>query len=240
MTSNELNITSSLEALQTDEQRHVPDIIARLRKCGLDSVLSLPQLVGTYSKAATPPRQHSSTPRITPPSTMQPEMDEARPQAEHGHQPTPVDDEHHHTPRTSRSPSAAVESVAMAEYQEWLFQGFLKRTKIGNETTYNLEFKLPRISEHLNLPIDPEALDMSTNSERSAEAGIPHEAVAHSKTYPVAVRPQIKRVRWAPEEDATILKMREEDGCSWEEIHAALPHRNIGTIQVRFSTKLKR
>jgi hypothetical protein len=30
-------------------------------------------------KAATPPREHSSKPRITPPSTTQPEMDEARP-----------------------------------------------------------------------------------------------------------------------------------------------------------------
>lgn len=40
-----LNTTESLEALQTDEQRHVLDIVAQLRKCGLDSVLSLPQLV---------------------------------------------------------------------------------------------------------------------------------------------------------------------------------------------------
>ena len=81
---------------------------------------------------------------------------------------------------------------------------------------------------------------MSINSERSEEAGITYDAVAHSKMHPVAVRPQIKRVRWAPEEDVAILKMREEDGRSWEEIHAALPHRSIGTIQVRFSTKLKR
>jgi hypothetical protein len=100
----------------------------------------------------------------------------------------------------------------------------LKRTKVGNETTYNLEFKLPCISEHLNLPIDPEVLDMSTNSERSAEAGIPHNAVAYSKVHFAAVRSQIKRVRWTPEEDATIFKMREEDGCSWEKIPAALPH----------------
>ena len=34
--------------------------------------------------------------------------------------------------------------------------GFLKRTKIGNEATYNLEFRLPFISEHLSLLIDSE------------------------------------------------------------------------------------
>jgi GTPase SAR1 family protein len=43
--SNHLPITASLEQLQTDEQRHVLDIVAQIRKCGLDGVLSLPQLV---------------------------------------------------------------------------------------------------------------------------------------------------------------------------------------------------
>ena len=37
--------TASLEDLQTDEQRLVLDTIAQVRKCGLDSILSLPQLV---------------------------------------------------------------------------------------------------------------------------------------------------------------------------------------------------
>ncbi|KAI3342254.1 interferon-induced GTP-binding protein Mx [Ustulina deusta] len=37
--------TSSLDELQTDEQRLVLDTIAQVRKCGLESILSLPQLV---------------------------------------------------------------------------------------------------------------------------------------------------------------------------------------------------
>ncbi|KAI9850445.1 MAG: hypothetical protein M1838_005657 [Thelocarpon superellum] len=41
----EFDITDSLESLQTNEQRQVLDIVSRLRKCGLDSVLSLPQIV---------------------------------------------------------------------------------------------------------------------------------------------------------------------------------------------------
>ena len=41
----EMNITSSLEDLQTEEQRRVLDTVADVRKCGLDSILSLPQLV---------------------------------------------------------------------------------------------------------------------------------------------------------------------------------------------------
>lgn len=41
----ELDVTSSLEDLQTDEQRRVLDTVAQVRKCGLESILSLPQLV---------------------------------------------------------------------------------------------------------------------------------------------------------------------------------------------------
>lgn len=40
-----LDITPSLEALQTDDQRLVLDTVAQVRKCGLESILSLPQLV---------------------------------------------------------------------------------------------------------------------------------------------------------------------------------------------------
>jgi GTPase SAR1 family protein len=41
----DLNTTSSLEDLQTDEQRRILDTVAQVRKCGLESILSLPQLV---------------------------------------------------------------------------------------------------------------------------------------------------------------------------------------------------
>jgi GTPase SAR1 family protein len=41
----DLSTTSSLEDLQTDEQRRILDTVAQVRKCGLESILSLPQLV---------------------------------------------------------------------------------------------------------------------------------------------------------------------------------------------------
>jgi hypothetical protein len=41
----DMDITTSLEELQTDDQRRILDTIAQVRKCGLDSILSLPQLV---------------------------------------------------------------------------------------------------------------------------------------------------------------------------------------------------
>jgi hypothetical protein len=41
----DVDITGSLEELQTDEQRRILDTVAQVRKCGLESILSLPQLV---------------------------------------------------------------------------------------------------------------------------------------------------------------------------------------------------
>lgn len=40
-----INANSSLEDLQTEEQRRVLDTVSKVRKCGLESVLSLPQIV---------------------------------------------------------------------------------------------------------------------------------------------------------------------------------------------------
>ncbi|KUJ07330.1 uncharacterized protein LY89DRAFT_742965 [Mollisia scopiformis] len=139
------------------------------------------------------------------------------PRADHGHPPTLAGDgqHHHHPPRASRSLSAAVKSAPLAEYQEWPFQGFPKRTRIRSETTYNLEFQLLHIPEHLHLSMLSEALGMCSDVRRGCNPS------RHWRTFQDAsVRPRIKRVRWTPKEDATILKMREVDSCSWEEIHA--------------------
>lgn len=43
--SSPMTISPTLEQLQTDEQRRVLDTVSQVRKCGLESVLSLPQIV---------------------------------------------------------------------------------------------------------------------------------------------------------------------------------------------------
>ncbi|KAL1879241.1 hypothetical protein Daus18300_001820 [Diaporthe australafricana] len=42
---SQMSISPTLEKLQTDEQRRVLDTVSQVRKCGLESVLSLPQIV---------------------------------------------------------------------------------------------------------------------------------------------------------------------------------------------------
>ncbi|KAK7716899.1 hypothetical protein SLS63_010906 [Diaporthe eres] len=43
--SPQMSVSHTLEELQTDEQRRVLDTVSQVRKCGLESVLSLPQIV---------------------------------------------------------------------------------------------------------------------------------------------------------------------------------------------------
>jgi hypothetical protein len=56
--------------------------------------------------------------------------------------------------------------------------------------------------------------------------------------YPAASQRKTKRAPWTAKEDEKLRKMH-GDGYSWEDIHAALPGRSKGAIQVRYSTKLK-
>jgi hypothetical protein len=160
-------------------------------------------------------------------STTTPEIDDAQHQADDGCSSTFINDEQHRASRTSRSLSTAAEAVPVAKYQEWPFQGFLKRTRIGDNVTYNLEFKLPSISEHLHLPINPKALDIN------------HDTTVYSKIYQAPLKPKKSKVPWTEEEDIKLVQMWNE-GRSWEYIFAALPNRSEGSIRVRCSTKFKK
>ena len=81
-------------------------------------------------------------------------------------EPTAIDNDSHHPSRTSQSPSITVGLAPVAEYQEWPFQGFLKRTKIGDKTIYNLEFQLLHVPEQLQVSILSKALGMRSDRRR--------------------------------------------------------------------------
>ena len=171
-------------------------------------------------------------------STATPEIDDAQPKVDNECL-SPVDNDRQHVSRLFRSPSAASEKVPVAEYQEWPFQGFFKRIKIGDNVTYNLEFKLPSILENLRLPDHPKALDLcpSTGAPPKSRYQIPRSTVAHSTTRRVESRHPRARIAWTKSEDRTMVEMK-KDGRSWEEISDALPSRTLGAIQVRYFTKL--
>jgi hypothetical protein len=64
--------------------------------------------------------------------------------------------------------------------------------------TYNLEFKLPLISEHFHLLINHVALDVN------------HDAAAHSKIHQAPLKLKKSKVLWTEEEDIKLLQMWNE------------------------------
>jgi len=50
----EKSMNISIGELQSDEHRRVLDVVAQLRKCGLESLLSLPQIVRMFSLSLFP------------------------------------------------------------------------------------------------------------------------------------------------------------------------------------------
>lgn len=87
-------------------------------------------------------------------------------------EPTPVGDDYCSPLHGSRTPSPISESALVAEYREWPFQGFLKRTIVGEETIYNLEFTLPHILEHLHRPICSTVLGTGSSKAMASQRAI--------------------------------------------------------------------
>ena len=165
-----------------------------------------------------------------------PEISVAQYQAEHGRSPNPPGNKCPSRKSQGRLPPAP---ASAAQYQEWSFTGFLKRITIGDEMTYNLEFKLPPVPERYHLPVHSKVLRAFDFNKTSSKARRSRRARTCSLVSPVASSRPMKRVPWTEEEDRKLVEMKEK-GCSWTQISAALRRRTCQTIQVRYSTKLKK
>ena len=152
--------------------------------------------------------------------------------------PTTFGHKQHQASRSSRSLSPVTEALPAAEYQEWPFQGFLKRTRIGEEVTYNLEFRLPSISDHLHFPTSPSKLGFcSLKDDRPMPLHrTSHSPIVHSKAQHIKAKRLAKRNPWTKEEDNTLVRMKDE-GCKWKAIFNAIPSHTPGSIQVRYSVE---
>ena len=124
--------------------------------------------------------------------TTQVEIDNIQSQTDYRCSSACIDDEHCHTSQTSQSPFTIIKLMSVAEYQKWLFQGFLKCTKIEDDIMYNLEFKLSSISKQLNLLINLKVLHICSSKKRPAKTAISDKACAHFKMYLTALQSQIK------------------------------------------------
>jgi hypothetical protein len=109
--------------------------------------------------------------RLSSPSFMQVETDDAQSQTPWS---TFIDSKQRDNLRLPRIPPATAESVPAA--QEWPLHGSLKLTRIGKETTFNLEFHLTHLPEDLEPSALFAALSSSSIVETSAQPRISHGA----------------------------------------------------------------
>jgi len=118
-----------------------------------------------------------------------------------------------------------VESTPVIEYREWPFQGFLKRTTISDQTIYNLEFALPRTSEHFHLSLHSEVLG-SVSGESPAKATVSHRAVSTRKPGKELTK----------EQESLLAKMVYEDK-TWTEIGRHFPGHRLHLLKENFFKK---
>ncbi|CAD6447525.1 f778cc23-8b8b-473b-8c56-4ba5b659b5fe-CDS [Sclerotinia trifoliorum] len=125
-------------------------------------------------------RCHLRPHRIASPSfTAQPILINSPTSTPIEHSPTANDGNRCYLPQCSPSPVCAEPATAM--HQEWPFQGFLERIRIGNVTTCNFDtFSSPSIKIHSEVP-------------------------------PAKLRAKRKCVPWELKEHETILRMKKDD-----------------------------
>ncbi|RBA12833.1 hypothetical protein FPRO05_14055 [Fusarium proliferatum] len=126
------------------------------------------------------------------------------------------------SPAPSQTSSVPSEAGTFARFEEWpLSNVFLKRITEGDMTTFQLQF---------DWTPDPSQPHADRSISHSKEGRGPHKGSLSGT--------RSSGGKWTLEEENKVRAMR-QDGCSWAEIQRALPHRSQGTIQVRYSTKLK-
>ncbi|KAF5530712.1 hypothetical protein FMEXI_13384 [Fusarium mexicanum] len=123
-----------------------------------------------------------------------------------------------HSPTTEATPAPSEASMLLAQFEEWSLKDvLLKRITEGDKTTFQLQFEWDHDSYQPNTG--------KSTSHLKKRRRLPKTLHSPAKS---------SGGRWTLEEDKTVRRMR-QDGKPWADIQRALPHRSVGTIQVRAS-----
>ena len=116
-----------------------------------------------------------------------------------------------------------MESTLVTKYQEWPFQGFLKRTTVSNQTICNLEFTLPRTSKNSHLSLH---LELLGSRESLAKATASHRVILTGKPGKELIKGQ----------ESTLAKLIHEDK-TWAEIGRHFPGHTLPLLKENFFMK---
>ncbi|OBT86396.1 hypothetical protein VE02_05284 [Pseudogymnoascus sp. 03VT05] len=153
----------------------------------------------------------------------------------------------------SWSSPADAESTLGAGYQEYPLQGFLKCVRIGQETTYNLDFRLLDLPDSFRPSIGLHISNSTSSGESVGGSAHSRVCASHTKGSPPAVQKQRKRPplrdrimsrrgrqsTYSAADDELLVQLKEDDKLPRDEIAKSFPGRTKGTLQVHYSTKLK-
>jgi len=126
-----------------------------------------------------------------------------------------------------------------AEYREWPMHGFFKRTTIGNETRYSMDFSLEQLQELCAVACPLHATPPISDRYFSAgKANLPKVGTRVKKTRS-APPSRSKRTPFTSKENAMLLDLKENKGWPWKRIEPKFPQRTLNSLQVHYCTKLK-
>ena len=125
--------------------------------------------------------------------------------------------------------AAATSSSSTQESEEMPIHGYFTLKTVASKVVYCLTFSQELL---------PRPQHQGQRQDSTPDLEKPQSVALDSGMCRAPLQRQTGRRPWTREEDAKLGKMKKK-GHSWEEIHAALPHRSKGTLQVRYSTKLK-
>ncbi len=146
--------------------------------------------------------------------------------------------------RSQRSPTPSLGDDELtpntrAEYQEWPLHGFFKRTIIGNETRYCMEFSLEEFQK-LRASASPlHTSRANSNVHSSMMIASSFSNPTRTKKPRSALSSRSLRTRFTQEEDTKLIDLKETKRWSWDQIEGAFPGRSRGSLQVHYCTKLK-
>jgi hypothetical protein len=181
-------------------------------------------------KLRSAPAHEGLTPQpqnLTPPSATQLEVISRcynQPESRKSSSPSPTGDEE----PTSNDGAA---------YQEWPMRGFFKLITIRNEVRYGMEFSLEDVQQLCAAAFPLHTSSAGSNatfSARPSRRAQPFSACARAENAPS----RSKRPRFTEEEDARLVDLKQR-GWLWEDIQRSFLGRSTGSLQVRYSTKLK-
>ena len=132
----------------------------------------------------------------------------------------------------SSQTAAATLSGSIQESDEIPIHGYFTLKTIGSKVVYSLTFSQELLPE-------PSGTWQRRDIARSVSSSSDRRDSERSPMQERAMNRPVKNSRFSSEDDALLLQLKGE-GLSWDEILVRFPERSKGTLQVHYSTKLKR